>query len=238
MEIPGKSGFWYSPESLPQNLTTEQIQTIGLGTNGTLPLPMLVELNNATLNGPDAKYIPPADKAAIASIDTFFTTARAGAVVCDTFQGPTGMTSRSWRPFNNTLGWHYTMWGRCVPGRGWASSGFDATVETTGECNDSGTVCLGVQRVKPGNPYFGSMIQSISVKVPGAVTDDQVQACCFPPNEEERNCSAVTAVVMEYQVTEDDYSSIIGSGASSYGVSHQLTLLYVILLMLFVSFQM
>ena len=233
IEIPGKTGFWYSPQSLPEKPTAAQVETIGLGTNGTLPLPILVDLNNETLNGPYAEYIPAADREEVASIDSFFTSSMAGAVVCDTFQGPAGMSSRSWRPFNNTLGWHYTMWGACTPGRGWTSSGFDATVDIANECNDQGTKCLGVQRVKPGSPYFGSMIQSISVKLSNAVTEADVKACCFPPSEEDRDCSAVENVVMGYKVAEDDYSIYTSTSLSKSSSLMMVWVLYVVLVAVF-----
>ena len=234
VELPGKSGFIYSPESVPTNLTKEQVQTIGLGINGTLPIPLLVDLNNQTVNGPDAEYIPDSVIEQVKSIDTFYSTGRGGILICETYNGPTGLFSRGWRPYNYTLGWHYTLWGTCSPAKGWSSNGFDATVDIRGECNAEASTCLQVQMFRPGNQFYGSMLQSVSVKVSGGLTEDQIQACCFPATEAERDCSAVTEIVDSYEINKDDsqYTVFDSSDTSWYSTVSSMTILMIIMMFL------
>jgi len=234
VELPGKSGFIYSPESIPTNMTTEQVQTIGLDINGTLPIPLLVDLNNQTLYGPDAEYIPESVQEEVKSIDTFYTTARGGILICETYNSPAGLSSRGWRPYNYTLGWHYTLWGTCSPAKGWSSNGFDASVDIRGECNPEASTCLQVQTFRPGNAFYGSMIQSVSVKVSGGLTEDQIQACCFPATEAERDCTAVTEIVDSYVINNDDsqYSVLVASSdAPWYSIASSMIILMMMVLL-------
>ena len=85
VELPGKAGTVISPQSVPANMTSEQIATIGLGTNGTLPIPLFVELNEEFLSSASASSVPPEVIEELRVLNDFYTTSRAGKVVCDTF---------------------------------------------------------------------------------------------------------------------------------------------------------
>jgi hypothetical protein len=186
----------------------------------TLPVPLFVELNQEALDGPEAQYIPESAQAELKFLDEFYTTSRGGMVTCDAYGSPAGLSVRAWRPYNLTLGWHSKMWGTCSPGKGWSFAGSDASVELRGECNAEATKCLVVQTFRPGQEQYGAQIQSVSVKVPGALTDAQVQACCFPESTATRNCSAVEEVVAAYRVEESDYSIFAAASMGSFrGVS-------------------
>jgi hypothetical protein len=216
VELPGKAGTVISPQSVPANMTSEQIATIGLGTNGTLPIPLFVELNEEFLSSASASSVPPEVIEELRVLNDFYTTSRAGKVVCDTFESPAGSLSRSWRPYNLTRGWHTDLWGTCSPSRGWSASGIDASVDLVGECNSEATKCLWVQTFKPGTEQFGSSLQSVSVKLPGALTEAQVASCCFPPTEAARDCSPVEDAVERYRVAEDSYHVFDTSSSVSY----------------------
>ncbi len=197
---------------------------LGLDTNGTLPIPLFVQLNEEFLNSSSSSSVPPEVVEELRVLNDFYTTSRAGKVVCDVYSSSAGTLSRSWRPYNLTRGWHSELWGTCSQSRGWSASGIDASVDLVGECNSEATKCLWVQTFKPGTEQFGASLQSVSVKLPGALTEAQVQSCCFPPTEAARDCSSVEEVVSGYSVTDEDYqiydaSSSSGTNLSS-GISH------------------
>ena len=216
VELPGKAGTVISPQSVPAagNMTSEQIATIGLGTNGTLPIPLFIQLNDEFMNSSDAAFVPPDVIAELKLLNDFYTTERAGMVICDVYTSPAGTSSRAWRPYNLTRGWHSALWGTCNPSKGWSSSGIDASVDLVGECNPDATKCLWVQTFRPGTEQFGAALQSVSVKVRSALTEAQIQSCCFPSSEAARDCSAVEDVVSGYDVAAEDYSIFAASSSA------------------------
>lgn len=147
-------------------------------------------------------------------MNKFYTTERAGMVICDVYTSPAGTSSRAWRPYNLTRGWHSELWGTCSPSKGWSASGIDASVDLVGECNPDATKCLWVQTFRPGTEQFGAALQSVSVKVRGALTEAQIQSCCFPSSEAARDCSAVEEVVSGYDVAAEDYSIFAASSSA------------------------
>ena len=164
-----------------------------------------MQLNEEFLNSSSSSSVPPEVTEELRVLNDFYTTSRAGKVVCDVYSSPSGTLSRSWRPYNLTRGWHSDLWGTCSPSRGWSASGIDASVDLVGECNAEATKCLWVQTFKPGTEQFGASLQSVSVKLPEALTEAQVQSCCFPPTEAARDCSSVEDAVNGYSVTDEDY---------------------------------
>jgi len=199
IELPGKAGFMQIPDIFQnESLTTAMKETYGIGTDDILPITQIVDIFTSYLKYP----IPSAAKAEIQQLIDFYTTERAGSVVCDAYQNNAGWYNRQWRPYNKTMGWHYAVYSKCTPSDGWVGFGADPTVDLTILYDSYATEAVVQQRFKGQDQDVDSTfiyIQSKMAKA-GHLSDEDRKVCCFPPSEAERDCSAVHSMIEAYQL--------------------------------------
>ena len=107
--------------------------------------------------------------------------------------------SPSWRPYKWTVGFHNAVWS-CL-GDYWKGEGGDTTVELDYTMARGGASGVAGQRFKKGSIAPGGYIASRIAKA-GKVSKEEMQACCYPAVESERDCAAVMKVVADYKGSE------------------------------------
>lgn len=186
-----------------ESMSTEMRETYGIGTDDVLPIEQIVEIFTSYLKYP----MPNTTRARLIQTIDFFTTARAGAVFCDAYENAGGWYNRQWRPYNDTMGWHYAIYSKCSPSAGWVGFGSDPSVDLTILYDSYGERAAVQQRLKDPSAFTSAepsqagfiYIQSTIAKA-GKLSESEHAACCFPASEEERDCSAVHRIVDAYQL--------------------------------------
>jgi len=199
IELPGKTGTFSYKQAI-EYFSAKENQTFGLEGPGAesdlLPISDILQDLESQLNSSE---IPQAYRGTMESFADFLTNESAGALFCGVANNVPGLyATRSWRPYKWTVGYHDAVWS-CL-GDYWKGEGGDSTVELDYTMALDGSRGVAGQRFKAGSISSGGYIASRVAKA-GKVTPAEMEACCFPASESERDCKAVKKVVADYKDT-------------------------------------
>lgn len=184
VELPGKIGFLRAAEALSGMSESTIAANYGLGIDGMLPISQLVTIMNESL-----PYTQGSTRLELEDLIGSFTTEKAGTVACNVFETDSGIYVKKWRPYNRTMGWHYSTYNLCTD-RGWSGFGTDPSVQITIQFDGN----IGYVAQNSKNISLSSRITYAG----NLNNDDALRFCCYPATEEERNCSAVELIVNNF----------------------------------------
>jgi len=130
------------------------------------------------------------------------TTGRAGMVTCEV---PSGQFSKmhavkAWRPYTMTEGWHYLTYTDCNDD-GWVGSGQGGTVDVDIKYKGKLGHASPSHSSRGGHELISMVSTSYHV---GNVGDEATNACCSPEPGVARDCSAVHAMIDNFDLSSVD----------------------------------
>lgn len=199
IELPGKVGF----ESFPNCTSTfppEYLDEMGVDPNTCImSVPQLIKASEYVISN-FAKYMPQESLDMLKYWKGTLSTERAGMITCDvsTGQPSTSYSLKAWRPYHMTEGWHYFTMEECNE-NGWSGFGQDETVDINMKFN--GKIGYASQNSRAGEQFISIVSASYNI---GNVGEEATKACCAPAPGVSRDCSAVHAMIDNFDLSSID----------------------------------
>mmetsp|Transcript_4648 Transcript_4648/g.9688 ORF Transcript_4648/g.9688 Transcript_4648/m.9688 type:complete len:279 (+) Transcript_4648:95-931(+) len=134
------------------------------------------------------------------------TTGRAGMITCEVSTGQFSKTRaaiKAWRPYKMTEGWHYLTFTDCNDD-GWVGFGQDETVDVDIIYQGKLGYASPSQSSRGGSKFMSMVSTSYNI---GNVGEQATNACCSPEPGVARDCSAVHAMIVSFDLSSVEKES-------------------------------